>query len=403
MTPKHSLRGILFDFDQTLFDTSHLEEARRSKNWSLVESQLTTIKPFDGVEECLRKLKAKGYKIGVVTNSPRWIPEKVLHNHGITIDAIVGNGDTKYLKPHPEPFKKAAGLLNISTSRCAIVGDRCVDIAGGKAAGMETVGVEWYVPAKDTTDFQRDLLTALPKYLVASPVELTELLEELFDSQSNHLTEHYSNHTAKRLDGFLWAIEKTPHRRRHHLTKDDKYFYARWRYEGGYTASYANQLISNLKITRDKKNTARWKFKVDAINQFAHEAISILPPNSSILLIHGAKLGDHPEYDMRHEMLEAAFSAYGMKVIKPIKLRESKDSVHSVDDSSLRDPKTLEANLEWTGPIASDAKSIFILDDVITSGGHFKAYKNLINKYAPGIEVTGVFWTAQRNIGKGED
>ena len=402
MKTKHSLRGILFDFDQTLFDTSHLEDARRSKNWNLVESKITTIKPFDGVGECISRLKAMGYKIGVVTNSPRWIPEKVLQNHGITIDAIVGNGDTKYLKPNPEPFKKAAGLLNISSSRCAIVGDRCVDIAAGKAAGMETVGVEWYVPANDKTDFQRDLLTSLPNYLVASPLELAELLEELFDNQSNQLRTHLSNHTAKRLDGFLWAIEKTPQRRRHYLTKDDKYFYARWRYEGGYTASYANQLVSNLKITKEKKNSARWKFKVEAVNQFTQEAVSILPPNSSVLLVHGAKLRDHPEYDMRHEMLEAAFAAHGMKVITPIKLRESKDSVHMVDDSSLRDPKTLEANLEWTGTIASDTKSIFILDDVITSGGHFKAYKNLINRYAPGIEVTGVFWTAQRNIGNGE-
>jgi predicted amidophosphoribosyltransferase len=42
--------------------------------------------------------------------------------------------------------------------------------------------------------------------------------------------------------------------------------------------------------------------------------------------------------------------------------------------------------------LRSEATSIIVVDDVLTSGAHFKAAKRMIQEKIPGAFVIGLFW-----------
>lgn len=67
---------------------------------------------------------------------------------------------------------------------------------------------------------------------------------------------------------------------------------------------------------------------------------------------------------------------------------ESHQPVHSGGD---RNPEEFYSFLKWKGLRTSPAH-IVLVDDVITSGAHFKACQRLIHEHHPDIEIAGVFW-----------
>lgn len=389
---KFPLRGILFDFDDTLCDTSHLLAYRNAQDWPNVHARLNSIQAFRGIPECLERLRAKGYRIGVVTNSPADIPQTVLQRLGIAVDAIVGFHDTERHKPDPQPLHEGARRLEITPSRCAAIGDRCQDIRAAKEGGFCSIGAEW------GASVPKDLLTTFPEFIASTPIELADILLERFDSTDGPLATIKAQSTKDRISDEFWSEEESPHIRRRYLDQDDLYFFGRWRYQGGFSASYANQLISNFKMPVRFRNGNRWPHKQAAVNQYAYETARALPENATVFFLPSSKLPDHPEYDPRLEMLARVFTEKrpDIRLVNPIEPRVSTEAVHEQEDPDVRDPEVIGANLIWNDSMPEGTEKIYILDDVITSGGHFKAYKNLLRHHLPNIEVCGLFWTAER-------
>jgi len=95
-----------------------------------------------GTTETLRFLKSKGYKLGIVTTSSEKDMKPKLRDLLDLIDVIYAREHTKKMKPNPEPVIKAAEDLNLSPSRCVMVGDTPDDILAGKNANVGcTIGV----------------------------------------------------------------------------------------------------------------------------------------------------------------------------------------------------------------------------------------------------------------------
>src|SRR5690349_8909263 len=70
------------------------------------------------------------------------------------------------------------------------------------------------------------------------------------------------------------------------LDPDDICYYAReYTSHGGFSASEANQLVSNFKKKPSTRNTYQWNHKVRAVCQFARELESVLPPDSTLCFI----------------------------------------------------------------------------------------------------------------------
>jgi sugar-phosphatase len=91
-----------------------------------------------GVEECLKKFKAKGFKIGLATSSSNAIIDAVMdrlqiRNHSAE-DEVNG-------KPHPAVFLTCAEKLGVSPLDCWVIEDSFNGIIAAKAARMKVIAV----------------------------------------------------------------------------------------------------------------------------------------------------------------------------------------------------------------------------------------------------------------------
>jgi len=101
---------------------------------------------YDDVLPALRKLRADGHPLAIVSNAPWGSPpdlwRKELQRLGLAecVDEIVLCGHVGWRKPAPEIFRVAASALNRPVGDCIFVGDDLQwDIAGSEAVGMRAV------------------------------------------------------------------------------------------------------------------------------------------------------------------------------------------------------------------------------------------------------------------------
>ena len=96
---------------------------------------------FEDVLPALAALKARGFKLGVVSNwDERLRPLLQELQLDVHFDALVISHETSCAKPAPEIFRRAARALNIPPQSILHIGDSPTeDVAGAKAAGMNAV------------------------------------------------------------------------------------------------------------------------------------------------------------------------------------------------------------------------------------------------------------------------
>lgn len=95
----------------------------------------------EGVRDLLENLHSK-YPMAVVSargaSTFRFLDQFALTPFFKT---IVISDTCQYTKPYPDPVLWAAGKMGVTPQNCLMVGDTCVDIKAGKAAGAQTAGV----------------------------------------------------------------------------------------------------------------------------------------------------------------------------------------------------------------------------------------------------------------------
>ena len=107
---------------------------------------------FEGVTTLLTQLRAKGTRLGVVTNSSELSQKAKLLNSGIAemIDRYVISGVFGKHKPDPDIFTSMVESLEATVDECVFIGDDpWADIIGARNVGMLTVWVTGNQPWPD--------------------------------------------------------------------------------------------------------------------------------------------------------------------------------------------------------------------------------------------------------------
>jgi len=150
-------------------------------HWVEWESRLADlVHPFPGVVPLLERLRAAGYRLGIVTSRRRisldGTPAALdLLSH---VDLLVTRDDTTEGKPHPAPVLHAFQRLGVPPAQGVYVGDAPFDVEAGRQAGCLTVLTTWACPEQSRRDSaNHDRLTEVePDFVAASPDELAALL-----------------------------------------------------------------------------------------------------------------------------------------------------------------------------------------------------------------------------------
>jgi len=107
---------------------------------------------IDGVQDFLGKLKKRGHKIGLATNSPYRLISAVLKKLNIAgyFDALSSAEHELQGKPDPAIYLTVAGKLNAKPEKCIVFEDSYSGLMAAKYAGMKTIAVVAGHPVADT-------------------------------------------------------------------------------------------------------------------------------------------------------------------------------------------------------------------------------------------------------------
>lgn len=150
-----------------------LQELMRAYDWR----PMPGVELFDDAHRVLEELRARRYKLGLITNSflPMWMRDVELRHYDLIdyFHARLTSGDAGYMKPHPAIYRHMLDLLETEAQRAVFVGDRPQnDIAGANTVGLISVLV-------DPPHLDRDLEGHVPDYTITTLSELIPVLEQL--------------------------------------------------------------------------------------------------------------------------------------------------------------------------------------------------------------------------------
>ena len=115
----------------------YIEDYTRNYN---VKSKL-----YFAIPNLLDTLKAKGLKLGILSNKPDAITKKCVKTFlsKWDFDVVFGQRDSVPRKPNPQGALEVAKKLSIPPSHFLYLGDTAIDMKTAVSAGMFPVGVLW--------------------------------------------------------------------------------------------------------------------------------------------------------------------------------------------------------------------------------------------------------------------
>jgi putative hydrolase of the HAD superfamily len=97
---------------------------------------------YEDAPPALDALRARGLKLGLLSNTERDLDEFVAH-HRLTVDAVLTSRSHGKTKPHETIFRRILELLDVRADEALMVGDTLEDdVEGATAVGMRAVLVD---------------------------------------------------------------------------------------------------------------------------------------------------------------------------------------------------------------------------------------------------------------------
>lgn len=174
---------------------------------------------------------------------------------------------------------------------------------------------------------------------------------------------------------------------------DNCYFIGEYTAGKGYTYSSTNQFIYNLKKSVERRGTPEYKHKGAAIRQAARALNTSLNPEfierATFVPVPPSYAPGDPLYDDRITQVIQGI-APNVDVRELVRQTRSTPGAHLLDDRP--GPRQLYANYEIDDDLTEPTPSaIAVVDDVLTTGAHFKAMQRILNENFPDVPVVGLF------------
>lgn len=126
--------------------------------------------PYEGIIEMLDELKARGVKLGIVTNKPekqaRYLAEAFFGKYDLY--CVYGSVENRPNKPDPASVRLALADCGADVATTLFVGDSDVDVYTAHNSGLVCAGVAWGFRGKE------ELCAAGAEILIDHPSELLQ-------------------------------------------------------------------------------------------------------------------------------------------------------------------------------------------------------------------------------------
>jgi 2-haloacid dehalogenase len=105
-------------------------------------SEIEKLKPFPDVLAALAKLRAKGYKLAILSNGDRDMLKAAGPHIGFAFDYVISVAEAGYFKPHWKTYARAAEIIGQDPSSILFVANHAFDCIGAKSYGMRTAFID---------------------------------------------------------------------------------------------------------------------------------------------------------------------------------------------------------------------------------------------------------------------
>jgi len=125
-------------------DKISIKEETATKIWNYIQKIPYDLACYKDVYSSLNNLKAKGIKLGLISNmNTNGVELSSRLGLSTYLDFIITSKDANSEKPHPEIFIKALEKARVTPGNCIHVGDQIIsDINGAKNAGIMPVLID---------------------------------------------------------------------------------------------------------------------------------------------------------------------------------------------------------------------------------------------------------------------
>ena len=120
------------------------EQAAGEIGAAYAERLFDRTRPYPGVDDGLRALRAAGHVLALVTNKPAPHARRIVDHFGWSdlFALVVAGGDSPELKPSPLPLRLAMQRTGHAPENSWMVGEHHPDLAAARRAGARSVLVE---------------------------------------------------------------------------------------------------------------------------------------------------------------------------------------------------------------------------------------------------------------------